>query len=85
MSLAEEEDASGVGRDKSVGQLEQNAFSSAGRAEDDDHFSGAGLEADVEQDGVAVEADGDMLKRDHRRVGIADGWLSGVGWFQWST
>ena len=79
--FAEEEDASGIGRHKSVGEFEQNAFAAAGWAEDDDHFSGASLEADVEQNRVAVETDGDVLKRDYRRVGIADGGLSGGNGF----
>ena len=80
--FAEEKDTSGIGRHEAVGELEQNAFSAAGRAEDDDHFSGAGLEADVEQDRVAVEADGNVLKGDDRRVGIADGRLSGGNGFR---
>ncbi len=70
---AEELDPSRIGLDEAIGELEQDAFSASGRAEDDDHLSGAGLEADVDQNRMAVEADGDMFKRDDGRIGVADG------------
>ena len=64
--FAEDEDATGVGAEQAVGELEQDAFADAGGAEEDAHFAGAHLEGDVFEDGLLLEADGDVVEDDDR-------------------
>ena len=62
--FAKEQNAALIGAQEAVGELEQDALSHTGGAEQDAGLTGGNGEADVFQNGRAVEGDGDIAK-DH--------------------
>ena len=60
--FAEEADASLVGLEQSVAELEQNALADAGGAEKDARFPGRDGEGDVVENRRTIEGDGDIAE-----------------------
>ena len=75
--FAEEMDGAGVRTEKSIGELEQNAFADAGGAEQDARFIRADRKADIFKHRV-IEPDGDIAKFEDRPSGLRDR-CAGVG------
>ena len=62
--VTEERYGSGVRLKKAIGEFEQDAFSDAGRTNDDAVFTAMDTEGDVIEDGFSVKTDGNMIEDD---------------------
>ena len=76
--LAEDADGAGVGAEEAIGELEQDGFSGAGGAEDDEGLAAVDGEGDVFENDFLVEGEGDVFEDDDG-AGVGGDGGSGLG------